>query len=67
MTWRRRMCREDGSCGRTVVVHVEIAEQSVKAYSQTMLNNYLRGIVLSWFSLAVVNASKVVEGLRLRD
>ena len=36
--------------------------QTVNAYSQTMRCNYLRGIVLSGFSLAVVNASKVVEG-----
>ena len=35
--------------------------------SQTMRSNYLRGIVLSGFSLAVVNASKIVEGLRRRD
>ena len=34
--------------------------QTVNAYSQTMRSNYLRGIVLSGFSLTVVNASKVV-------
>ena len=34
--------------------------------SQTMRCNYRRGIVLSGFSLAVVTASKVVDGLRLR-
>ena len=37
-------------------------QHTVNAYSQTMRSNYLRGIVLSGFSLAVVNASKVVEG-----
>ena len=69
MTWRRRTCREDGSCGHTVVVHRELVEQSqavnrqqwpmqtVNVYSQTMRSNYLRGIVLSGFSLAVVNAT----------
>ena len=36
--------------------------QIVNAYSQIMRSNYLRGIVLSGFSLTVVNASKVVEG-----
>ena len=41
--------------------------QTVNAYSETMRCNYKRGIVLSGFSLAVVNASKVVEGLRLLD
>ena len=28
ITCRRRTCREDGSCGNTVVVHGEIAEHS---------------------------------------
>ena len=36
--------------------------QTVNAYSQTMRCNYQRGIMLSGFSLAFVNASKVVEG-----
>ena len=77
MTWRRRTCREDSSCGRSVVVHGETAEQSqavdsrkrdaADADGQRIQSTYRRGIVLSRFSLVVVNASKVLKGLRLRD